>query len=175
MRPCIRIAALLGATLCMGLPLQGQEGVMKVHPAGPSDGKVLTMEDAILSRDVHPRARIEMRKVVRPLSDKGFDFGRRPSPRAFSKGGELFYVKDSGDTICIAARENDQIVYGETVSRNEFGIDGGIFPSPDGQKIAFYRKDESKVTDFPLLDISTRTGSLHPRDIRYPLREDRMG
>ena len=47
------------------------------------------------------------------------------------------------------------------------GIDGGIFWSPDSTKIAFYRKDESKVTSFPLLDITTRTGSL--KEIKYPM------
>ncbi|MDT3366909.1 MAG: S9 family peptidase, partial [Bacteroidota bacterium] len=68
--------------------------------------------------------------------------------------------------ICIA-EGSDGIVYGESVSRNEFGIDGGLFPSPDGKKLAFYRKDESRVTKFPLLDITTRTGSL--KEIRYPM------
>ena len=33
--------------------------------------------------------------------------------------------------------------------------------------MAFYRKDESKVTTFPLLDITTRTGS--SKDIKYPM------
>lgn len=61
----------------------------------------------------------------------------------------------------------DGIVYGEAVSRHEFGIDAGVFPSPDGNRVAFYRKDESRVTEFPLLDISTRTGSLEA--LRYPM------
>ena len=39
--------------------------------------------------------------------------------------------------------------------------------SPDKSKIAFYRKDESAVSSFPLLDITTRTGSL--KDIKYPM------
>ena len=47
-------------------------------------------------------------------------------------------------------------VYGQTVSRNEFGIDGGIFWSPDGNKLAFYRKDESNVTEYPIVNTHTR-------------------
>ena len=39
--------------------------------------------------------------------------------------------------------------------------------APDSSKIAFYRKDESKVSTFPLLDITTRTGSL--KEIKYPM------
>ena len=53
------------------------------------------------------------------------------------------------------------------MSRNEFGIKNGIFWAPDGRSIAFYRKDETLVTDFPLLDINTRTGSLV--NIKYPM------
>ena len=53
------------------------------------------------------------------------------------------------------------------MSRNEFGIKNGIFWAPNGRSIAFYRKDETLVTDFPLLDINTRTGSLV--NIKYPM------
>ena len=38
------------------------------------------------------------------------------------------------------------IVYGESVSRNEFGCDKGIFPCPtDSLRVAVYRKDQRKV------------------------------
>lgn len=86
--------------------------------------------------------------------------------QAYSKGRSL-YINDGGGDILVAGSESDQITYGESVSRNEFGINGGIFWSPDGSKLAFYRKDESRVTDFPLLDISTRTGTL--MSIKYPM------
>lgn len=59
------------------------------------------------------------------------------------------------------------IVYGGTVSRNEFGLNQWTYPSPDGALVAVFRKDERAVTDFPLLDITTRTGSL--RSIKYPM------
>ena len=85
---------------------------------------------------------------------------------AFSRGQSLFI--NNGSEICVAKSENSQITYGESVSRNEFGINGGIFWSPEGNKLAFYRKDESRVTDFPLLDISTRTGTL--KSIKYPMK-----
>ncbi len=44
------------------------------------------------------------------------------------------------------------IVYGQSVHRDEFGIDRGLFWSPDGKKLAFYRMDQSMVTDFPQVD-----------------------
>ena len=63
--------------------------------------------------------------------------------------------------------EDKNIVNGQFVSRNEFNINEGIFWAPDGKKMAFYRKDESEVTSFPLLDIESRTGTL--REIKYPM------
>lgn len=60
-----------------------------------------------------------------------------------------------------------QVTIGESVSRNEFGGRTGTFRSPSGALTALYVKDESAVTDFPLLDISTRTGSLV--SIKYPM------
>jgi dipeptidyl-peptidase-4 len=79
----------------------------------------------------------------------------------------LYYMGDDLVSHAIALPENDQITYGQSVSRNEFGIWEGTYPSPDGSRLAFYRKDESRVTDFPLLDITTRTGSLVKT--KYPM------
>ena len=84
---------------------------------------------------------------------------------ACTVGRSLCLFRDSLRTI--AESGDDRVTFGQTVSRNEFGIDGGIFWSPEGGRLAFYRKDESRVTDFPLLDITTRTGTL--RNIRYPM------
>ncbi|MBQ2501779.1 MAG: DPP IV N-terminal domain-containing protein [Bacteroidales bacterium] len=97
------------------------------------------------------------------------EMGKRPTPKykAESKHQSLFYSGEDGIEHIVAISENDQITYGESVSRNEFGINGGIFWSPSQKKLAFYRKDESRVTDFPLLDINTRTGEL--RKIKYPM------
>ena len=86
---------------------------------------------------------------------------------AYSIDGSLYYINSNKQVIEVAVSDTDGIVYGETVSRNEFGIDGGIFWSPDGGKIAFYRKDETKVSLFPFLDINSRTGDLF--SVRYPM------
>ncbi len=85
---------------------------------------------------------------------------------AQDKAKALGIVSDGPDTAFLP-ESADGIVYGEAVSRHEFGIDGGVFPSPDGSRVAFYRKDESRVTQFPLLDITSRTGSLEA--LRYPM------
>jgi len=135
-----------------------QPGVVSVRHSNNPEGKILTMEETILSRELSPSV-----PGVREAMPKS---AARPTMRAYSEDGSLF-IDTGKQCIAVARSEADGIVYGETVSRNEFGIDGGIFWSPDSTKLAFYRKDETAVTKFPLLDITTRTGSLV--EIRYPM------
>jgi dipeptidyl-peptidase 4 len=61
----------------------------------------------------------------------------------------------------------ENIVSGQAIARSEFGISGGIFWSNSGDYLAFYQKDEAEVSDYPLLDITTETGSLN--SIKYPM------
>lgn len=154
MRRILTITALFIATVTMAQP-----GVVAVRPANASDGKILSMEETILSRTLSP----QMGKVREYLPQSA----AKPEVKAWSKDGSLYIDKGDGNEICVARSEADGIVYGETVSRNEFGINGGIFWSPDYSKLAFYRKDETRVTKFPLFNISSRTGN--NVDIRYPM------
>ena len=149
---------ILSATIvfCAGITLSAQN-IISTREANSPDGKILTMEEAMLSRSLSPEwPRHRWQENDTP------EF-----PKEILEGQSLYIAKAAGDTIAVAVSESSQITYGQTVSRNEFGIDGGIFWSPDKSKLAFYRKDESKVTTFPLLDITTRTGSL--REIKYPM------
>lgn len=64
----------------------------------------------------------------------------------------------------LPASSDPDISYGLSVSRNEFGIEGGVFPSPDGRLLAVYRKDESAVGRFSLYEVEGGT-----RSIPYPM------
>ena len=167
---------LLGATLVGGV-LFAQPRILGVHPA--HDGKLLTMEEAVASRSVYPENRYYTwfnDNEYRFFDGSRWDSGRVDEnlelPQDFSgwtafNEGNSLYITDYKDTIAVAVSNDREIVYGQSVSRNEFGIDGGIFWSPSGRKLAFYRKDESRVTDFPLLNIETRTGGLEL--LKYPM------
>ncbi len=85
----------------------------------------------------------------------------------FNRGNNLFWTDRAGKEYRITAYDDPNMVCGQVVSRNEFGINQSRFLSPDLMKVAFYRKDESQVTNFPLLDVTTRTGSLV--EIKYPM------
>ena len=86
---------------------------------------------------------------------------------AFTIGNNLYVCDSNGNVIPVTDDDDPDIVNGQVVSRNEFGISTGTFWSESGKKLAFYRKDESLVGTFPLLDINTRTGSLF--EITYPM------
>ena len=92
-----------------------------------------------------------------------------------SKSRAVAYVKDNQLYVRTAGDEERQlttdgsrnIVYGQSVHRNEFGIREGLFWSPDGQRLAFYRMDQSMVTDYPQVDIFPREATYEPD--KYPM------
>ena len=65
------------------------------------------------------------------------------------------------------APKDHDLVYGQAVHRNEFGIMSGIFWSPKGNRLAYYRMDQSMVTDYPQVNIDTRIATLEPD--KYPM------
>ncbi len=85
---------------------------------------------------------------------------------AFTKENNL-YVSVNGKTIAVTNDSDKGIVNGKTVHRNEFGIDGGTFWSPKGNLLAFYRMDETMVTEYPLVNIDERIAKTEY--IRYPM------
>ncbi|HKI90468.1 MAG TPA: DPP IV N-terminal domain-containing protein, partial [Draconibacterium sp.] len=86
---------------------------------------------------------------------------------AFTMDENLYAVFPHGKIVKITGDGGNGIVNGKSVHRNEFGITGGIFNSPKGNYIAFYRKDESMVKDYPLVDFMTREAEYTP--VKYPM------
>ena len=178
------ILLIISICACIGISAQEADipGTISTRKSNSADGKTLTMEETILSRELAPKNlycrwispdEIMMHKdgrwTVWNISDDSYSEPSKPaaSIAAFNKGKSLWIRFKDGSEKPVAESENENITYGQSVSRNEFGIMGGIFWSPDSTRIAFYRKDESKVTSFPLLDITSRTGSL--KEIKYPM------
>lgn len=95
---------------------------------------------------------------------------RKPAeyPQVYSRNNNI-YVRYSadGEPMQLTTDGTRQVVYGEAVHRNEFGIDGGIFMSPDKKKFAFYRMDQSMVTDYPQVNTFTRSAEYDPD--AYPM------
>ena len=85
---------------------------------------------------------------------------------AYTKGNNLF-VYNKGNVTNVSKNSNEGIVYGQSVHRNEFGITKGTFWSPSGRYLAFYRMDQSMVTDYPLVSIESVPAVAEP--IKYPM------
>ena len=86
---------------------------------------------------------------------------------AYVDGNQLFVVDAKGEKHQLSNDGSREIVYGQSVHRNEFGIEKGTFWSPDGQRLAFYRMDQSMVTDYPQVDIFPRNAAYEPD--KYPM------
>ena len=72
---------------------------------------------------------------------------------AWIDDNQLWVVDAQGHKHQITTDGSTDIVYGQSVHRNEWGIEKGLFWSPDGQRLAFYRMDQSMVTDYPQVQI----------------------
>ena len=86
---------------------------------------------------------------------------------AYVKDCQLYVADGKGGTQQLTTDGSREIVYGQSVHRDEFGITKGTFWSPDGQCLAFYRMDQSMVTDYPQVDIFPRIATHEPD--KYPM------
>jgi len=86
---------------------------------------------------------------------------------AYTIDNNLFIRRANGTVDQISNEPDKGIVYGQSVHRSEFGITKGTFWSPKGNKLAFYRKDERMVTDYPLIDMNVRPAKVNL--IKYPM------
>ncbi len=86
---------------------------------------------------------------------------------AYTIANNLFVNLDESKKIQITSEADSNIVCGQAVHRNEFGINEGIFWSPNSNYIAYYRMDQTMVTDYPLVEINQTPAQL--KNIKYPM------
>lgn len=106
-------------------------------------------------------------KVEYPAEAETAKFSKEGGFVAFVQKDNLFVAFANGKIQKITNDGGNGIVNGKSVHRNEFGINGGIFPSALGNYVAFYRMDESMVKDYPLVDYMTREAEYTP--VKYPM------
>lgn len=86
---------------------------------------------------------------------------------AYTLDNNLFIINQKGQTTPISNDSRKGIVYGQSVHQNEFGIEKGIFFSPKGNYLAFYRMDETMVKDYPIIDWTEIPAKDNPK--KYPM------
>lgn len=94
------------------------------------------------------------------------DWNKDSRSLAYTLGNNLFVTTADSNTRQVTD-EPKGIVCGQSVHRQEFGITKGTFWSPKGNLLAFYRMDETMVTDYPQVNTSTRIATLEPD--KYPM------
>jgi len=81
------------------------------------------------------------------------DFNSVSKALTYVKDNQLHVIDAHGNDHQLTTDGSREIVYGQSVHRNEFGITGGLFWNHDGTRLAFYRMDQSMVSDYPQVDI----------------------
>ena len=95
------------------------------------------------------------------------DWSSQSRNLAFVESDNLYIANAQGEVQQLSSDGSREIVYGQSVHRNEWGITKGTFWSPDGTQLAYYRMDQSMVTDYPQVDISHRIARCEPD--KYPM------
>ncbi len=108
--------------------------------------------DGKKERTMNAKEREMFKEKIQPAKDE----------RVEKKEGNLYV-----DGKLVERGDGYDIVLGESVHRNEFGIEGGLFWSPKETRLAFYRMDQSMVVDYPLVNTKAREAEV--RNIKYPM------
>ncbi|MBR1774239.1 MAG: DPP IV N-terminal domain-containing protein [Bacteroidales bacterium] len=87
--------------------------------------------------------------------------------KAYIKDNNLFVNKNGNEKQITFDGDSLDIIIGQSVHRNEFGIEKGLYFSQDGNYLAYYRMDQSMVGDYPLVNTMTREAKHTP--IKYPM------
>ena len=95
------------------------------------------------------------------------EFSETANALAYTLENNLFIDDSKGKTHQITRDEDATIVNGQAVHRYEFGVYKGTFWSNTGSHLAFYRKDESMVSDYPIVNTDARVAEVNI--IKYPM------
>ena len=120
------------------------------------DGKYIT---------VNTKMKTAQKNASEPEGGANFDFHAKTGMLAYTVGNNL-YIQSGGKDNAIT-KNIGEVVSGQSISRNEYGISKGTFWSNSGNALAFYQKDESQVANYPLTDYKTTPASV--KNIKYPM------
>lgn len=102
------------------------------------------------------------------LNSSNHEFASDNQKTAYLIGNNIEIISKDGQRIVVTKDSVDGIVNGSDYThRQEFGIDKGMWWSPNNQNLLYYKKDETKVSKYPIPQWNTRVASIN--DVRYPM------
>ncbi|HKI78972.1 MAG TPA: S9 family peptidase [Ignavibacteriaceae bacterium] len=119
--------------------------------------------DKLISYDIKTGSANELNSVPKDAENKDVAANNNV---AYTIENNLYFATN-GENTQITKDENKGIVNGQAVHRVEFGITKGTFWSPTGNYLAFYRKDETMVADYPVINFTVRPAKVN--EIKYPM------
>jgi len=149
--------------------------VSKLNSAAfPYPGKSLVMLNNSMERLLvnFKTGKVEWRQR-RPAMAVAEEWNKESRSSAYVQDDNLYVMDGAGNTRQVTSDGSRDMVYGQSVHRNEFGIEGGLFWNPQGTRLAFYRMDQSMVADYPLITVPELEDSAHviatPAPEKYPM------
>ncbi len=147
---------------------QGNNEVFRHFPSYSwVEGKLLMVQNNSWYFIFNPEEKKLVYEIELPAEAENAVFNHPGKFVAYTVNDDLFVTFPNEKTVQITTDGGNGIVNGKTVHRSEFGITNGIFNSPKGNFIAFYRKDETMVSDYPLVDYMARVAEHN--SIKYPM------
>ena len=86
---------------------------------------------------------------------------------AYTIENNLWLWVHGDQAVAVTVDKEKNIVNGQSVHREEFGIDKGIFFSPKGNYLAYYRMDQTMVKDYPIIKWDATPATVDM--IKYPM------
>jgi dipeptidyl-peptidase-4 len=117
--------------------------------------------------NIHYNLKNKSARIVKTLP-KDLIEAQEAQNTAYLVDNNIEILTTEGQKIQVTKDTIDGIVNGSSnTHRQEFGIYKGMWWSPDGKQLLYYRKDETMVTKYPLPQWDTRVAT--NKDIRYPM------
>lgn len=118
----------------------------------------------------NPSKNVAQTRVDATLAEKSKVEESKAGYIAYLDNDNLFVGK-AGAAKQVTTDGSKDIVYASSVHRDEFGISKGTFWSNNGKVLAFYRMDQHMVTDYPIIDWTSRPAK--NVNIKYPMAGDK--
>ena len=143
-------------------------GAKYFAPFSVVEGKLLSISFGKKHYLIDPQTKKQVAAFERVgRTEQAFELAPRAKHAVAVRDNNLFLLSPDGSSTQLTTDGSPTLVYGQSVHQNEFGISGGLFWSPDGSRLAFYRMDQSMVSAYPLVHTNVRKAT--EEKLYYPM------